>query len=323
MCKKALVVGIDEYTKCPLSGCCNDADAIRTILSKNGDNSPNFDVKCIKNIKSKGELRGLIEECFSGNNETSFFYYSGHGQVDTCGGYLVTPDYSKNDWGVSMNDILSIINKSQCRNKVVILDCCYSGEMGEIGTSSNGLTEIGEGVTILTACKKTESAIESDGKGLFTSLFVEALLGCAADLTGFITPGSVYAYIDRALGPWAQRPVFKTNITRFVPLRKIKPQVDISVIRNLSKYFPNENAEYPLDSSFEYTNSPDVPHELSEPYADPDHVKIFKELQQLEGIGLITPKDEEHMYYAAMRKKSCVLTALGRQYWNLAKNNKI
>lgn len=48
MCKKALVVGIDEYTTFPLSGCCNDADAMEKILAKNDDNSPNFEVKCKK-----------------------------------------------------------------------------------------------------------------------------------------------------------------------------------------------------------------------------------------------------------------------------------
>lgn len=323
MCKKALVVGIDEYENASLNGCCNDADAMSNILSKNDDKSPNFEVKCEKNVKSKGRLLGLIKNCFAGNDETALFYYSGHGFVDTCGGYLVTPDYSENDWGVSMNEILSIINQSQCRNKVVILDCCYSGKMGEIDARSNGLTEIGEGVTILSACRKSESAVESNGKGLFTSLLIEALSGCAADLTGNITPGSVYAYIDKALGLWGQRPVFKTNITRFVALRKVTPQVDIKVIRNLNLYFSKENAEFPLDPSYEYTNSHDIEHEVLEPFADPEHVKIFKELQLLESIGLLVPKGEEHMYFAAMKRKSCVMTALGRQYWNLAKNNKI
>lgn len=32
--RKALVVGIDQYTGCPLHGCCNDADAIANVLSK-------------------------------------------------------------------------------------------------------------------------------------------------------------------------------------------------------------------------------------------------------------------------------------------------
>lgn len=323
MCKIALVVGIDNYKTSPLSGCCNDADAMNRLLSFNEDGAPNFEVVCKKDVMSKGILRGYIEKCFSGDAETALFYYSGHGYVDTCGGYLVTPDYSENDWGVNMCDILAIVNNSGCRNKIVILDCCYSGTMGEIGALNNNLTEIGDGVTILTACRKTETATEIGGKGLFTSLLMEALSGNAADLLGYITPGSIYAYIDKALGLWGQRPVFKTNITRFVPLRKTNPQVDVRIIRNLRKYFSSEDAEFGLNPSFEYTNSPDITHEVFEPYADPNNVKIFKELQQLEGIGLIAPKGEEHMYFAAMNKKSCVLTSLGRQYWNLAKNNKI
>ena len=43
--RKALVVGIDQYTGCPLHGCCNDAEAIANILRKNGDGSPNFGVR--------------------------------------------------------------------------------------------------------------------------------------------------------------------------------------------------------------------------------------------------------------------------------------
>ena len=43
----------------------------------------------------------------------------------------------------------------------------------------------------------------------------------------------------------------------------------------------------------------------------------------MEGVGLIVPVDEEHMYYAAMNSKSCRLTALGAQYWRLANENKL
>lgn len=38
------------------------------------------------------------------------------------------------------------------------------------------------------------------GHGVFTSLLVEALSGAAADVTGHITPGGIYAYIDKAPG---------------------------------------------------------------------------------------------------------------------------
>ncbi|MGF1573365.1 MAG: caspase family protein, partial [Sumerlaeia bacterium] len=41
------------------------------------------------------------------------------------------------------------------------------------------------------------------------------------------------------------------------------------------------------------------------------NVAIFKDLQKMEGVGLVVPVSEEHMYYAAMNSKSCRLTALG------------
>ena len=47
--RKALIVGIDNYTQCPLHGCCNDADAVAQVLETNGDGSPNFSVKIAKN----------------------------------------------------------------------------------------------------------------------------------------------------------------------------------------------------------------------------------------------------------------------------------
>lgn len=46
--RRALVVGIDAYETCPLSGCCNDAEAMKEMLSRHEDGSPNFHVKMEK-----------------------------------------------------------------------------------------------------------------------------------------------------------------------------------------------------------------------------------------------------------------------------------
>ena len=156
---------------------------------------------------------------------------------------------------------------------------------------------------------------------MFTSLLLEALSGGAADITGHITPGGLYAYIDKALGPWEQRPVFKTNVTRFTSLRNVVPQVDISVIRKICSYFSTEDTELSIDPSFEPTNSPTVTHAVIQPYADPTNVRIFSDLQKLEGIGLVVPVGEAHMYFAAMNSKSCALTSIGKQYWRLVHDN--
>ncbi len=330
MFKKALVVGIDNYDANSLNGCCNDACAISGLLRKNADENetPNFAVNCITIPRNSNEsltksaLKKSIEECFKGDSDVALFYFSGHGYIDAYGGYLVTTDYSPDDYGVSMNDILALVNRSECRNKIVILDCCHGGFFGQNNILSGNCTTINEGVTILSSCRNNEPSLEVKGHGVFTSLLLEALSGYAADLLGNITPGSIYAYVDRALGPWGQRPVFKTNITRFVSLRNVKPPVDIKTLRNICSLFATEDSRFELDPSFEYTNSTDVEHKVHQPYADPEHVKIFKQLQKLEGVGLVVPNDEEHMYYAAMNSKSCSLTSLGKQYWHLAKSNK-
>lgn len=322
--RKALIVGINNYKQCPLSGCCNDADAIAKLLEENENGSPNFSVKLRKNVMTKADLRQLVEECFSGNADVALFYYSGHGHIDSIGGYLVTPDYTQHDFGVSLQEVLTIANDSRCKDKIVILDSCYSGFMGSINTSGQNTATISEGVTILTASRSSETSVEtSNGHGLFTSLLLEALAGGAADITGHVTPGGIYAYIDKALGPWEQRPVFKTNVTRFTSLRNVVPQVDISVIRKICTYFPSESAEISIDPSFEPTNSPSVAHEIVQPYADPKNTKIFSDLQKLESIGLVVPVGEEHMYFAAMNSKSCALTSIGKQYWRLVRNRLI
>ena len=51
--KKALSVGIDNYPSSPLTGCVNDASAFANTMEKNGDGSPNFDVKLATNVQTK------------------------------------------------------------------------------------------------------------------------------------------------------------------------------------------------------------------------------------------------------------------------------
>ncbi|WP_249308275.1 hypothetical protein [Lederbergia citrea] len=183
--------------------------------------------------------------------------------------------------------------------------------------------QIGEGVSILTASRDFQVSLEIEGQGVFTNLLLDALRGGASDLRGYITPGSVYAYIDQALGSWDQRPVFKTNISKFTSLKTVQPQIPITTIRNLVNYFPSPEEEFQLNPSFEDTNSPNIEHKVVEPYASEDNVATFKELQKLESIGLVVPTDEDHMYFAAMNSKSCKLTALGYHYWRLVKDRRI
>lgn len=322
--RKALVVGINDYPTAPLKGCINDASAFGNTLEVNGDGSPNFDVRLITDLETKSDLRGQIKEVFSGDSETALFYFSGHGFFDELGGgIIVTPDYKKNDEGVSMDEILNIANESNAKNRVIILDCCHSGSFGTPQNLGGKNAQIGEGVSILTASKSDEVSIEINGHGIFTNLILDALQGGASDLRGHITPGSIYSYIDQALGPWDQRPVFKTNITRFTSLRTVNPQVPAEIIRKLTKYFKTAESKFQLDPSFEFTNDPKIEHSYDELFAIEENVSQFKELQKFASVGLVVPVDEQHMYFAAMNSKSCRLTALGYHYWRLVKDKRI
>jgi hypothetical protein len=264
----------------------------------------------------------LINQLFFGNCETAVFFFSGHGFMNELGGFLVTPDHQKYDMGISMDDLLKIVNQSNINDKIIILDCCHSGAMGS-PVLTGGACQIQDGVSVLTASRDDEASKEINGHGIFTALLIDALQGGAADLRGSVSPGGIYAYIDQALGPWDQRPVFKTNVTRFISLRESIPQISIDTIRRLVDYFKSPSDELKLDPSFEYTNSLEDKHTVVEPYAKPENVAIFKDLQKLEGVGLVIPVGTPHMYFAAMESKSCRLTSLGYHYWRLVNDKRI
>jgi len=321
--RKALVVGINHYPNAPLSGCINDASAFGAIMETHGNGDPNFAVRLCTDVPTKGKLTELLQDLFKGDNEIALFYFSGHGFENDLGTYLVTPDAAKLDVGVSMSDLLVMANNSKATNRVIILDCCHSGAAGTSMITGGITSTINKGVTILTASKAEETAIEINGHGVFTNLLIDALQGGAADIRGDITPASIYSYIDQALGPWEQRPVFKTNITEFISLREITPKVPKETLRKIIQYFSQPEQEFPLDPSYEDTNSEEVKHAVIKPFAKTENVDVFKDLQKFQSVGLVVPVGAPYLYFAAMESKSCRLTALGYHYWRLVKQKKI
>ena len=314
--RRALIIGIDDYQQASLHGCVNDANSIAAVLSTHATGAPNFHTRLLTSPPTsltKAALRDAITKLFETECDTALLFFSGHGFVRSGDGCIVTTDAQTYDEGILMTEILGLANRSPVKNKVIVFDCCYSGNMGSPGTTGDGVAQLAEGLTVLTASRNTEVAIERNGGGVFTALVLAALHGGAADLRGHITPGAIYAYVDQALGAWDQRPIFKTNVTQFTSLREVQPQVPLETLRKLPLYFPTPQDHHMLDPSYEDT----------EQRYNSENVKTFKDLQKMEGVGLIVPVDEEHMYYAAINSKSCRLTALGLQYWRLAKENKL
>jgi hypothetical protein len=318
--RRALLVGVDDYTSAPLAGCVNDANALAALLGKHHDGSPNFDIKLLtapSDQITRAELRKNIEQLLKAPADVALFYFSGHGTENNLGGFLVTQDATRYDEGVALTDVLAFANQSSVSEVVILLDSCHSGALGQVPAIQNDKANIREGVSILTASRSSEVAIETGGMGLFTSLVVAALDGGAADAIGRVTVASVYAYVDESLGSWDQRPLFKSHVSTLIPLRNAKPAIDVTILRQLPEWFPQPDVEFDLDPSYE----PDK-HGATEP-TNEEHERIFGCLQKCRAAKLVEPVGEEHMYYAAMNSKSCRLTPLGRHYWRLANEGRI
>jgi len=323
--RMALIVGINYYEHGDaLFGCVDDAHSVKAILERNDGGTVNFDCKLLTGTGStdrvdRCDLKDQIEILFKADAEIALFYFSGHGHIEPSGGYLLATDSKRGDEGVSLAEILTFANASPAKNKVIILDSCHSGIAGTPPTGDQ-LATLSEGLTVLTASTKDQYATEENGRGVFTSLLVDALSGSAANLTGDITPGSVYAHIDQSLGPWEQRPVFKTNVKQFVSLRNSSPPIEISVLRRITEFFPTPGFEYSLDPTYE----PEMKgRDEGMPLPVPDNTRIFAVLQRYNRLNLLVPVNAPHMWNAAMENKSCRLTALGEHYRRLVEKNRI
>ena len=314
--RRALLVGIDNYDQSALTGCVNDATSMRDLLARNEDGGPNFDCKLLKapgDYISKSTLREHIEVLFGNEADVALFYFAGHGTYDNLGGYLATLDSAKYDDGIAMRDLLSLANKAKIQEVVIILDCCHSGHLGAIPEIANDKAILREGVSVLTASRALQEAVEAGASGVFTSLVRDALSGGAADVCGNVTVAAIYAYVDQALGAWDQRPLFKSHVSKLIPLRKCEPAIELSILRKLPTYFSYPNYEFKLDPSYEPDEEP----------KNEEHEKIFSHLQMYRTARLVEPVGEQHMYYAAINSKSCKLTPIGQFYWRLADRGKI
>ena len=269
---------------------------------------------------TKSALKKAIKELFAGSPEIALLYFSGHGFLDDLGGYLVTQDFTAEDVGVTMQDIINLANNSKAHEVVIILDCCHSGAFGSLPAFNLNNAYLRSGVAILTASLAHEYSVEVNGEGIFTKIVCDALSGGAIDVMGNVTVASIYAYADQVLGAWDQRPMFKANITTLTTLRSCTPLVETSILRKLPDYFTTSGMVYPLD----YTYEPDknyAPDDDKKHYTE--HEEIFNHFQKYRDARLLVPHGEHHLFWAAIRGKGCRLTTLGQFYWLLARENKL
>lgn len=315
--KRALLVGIDAYEKfSSLGGCVNDVRSLIPFLSRNEDDSPNFECQAkTSDVESIGrrQLIGAVDSLLAPGADLAFFYFAGHGKADRNDVSLVTQDGDLRDPGLALSSVLTRVVSSEVREVIIVLDCCFSGAAGGVPQLGIDVAAIKPGLSILTASRPDQVSAEVDGRGLFSIYLCGALNGGAADVLGKVTVAGLYAYLSECFGAWDQRPTFKANVDRLHELRRCAPAVPIEDLRQLRRIFSLPEEPLRLDPSYEPTAEPrDLAHEGD-----------FSILQKCRAAKLVEPVGAEHLYFAAMEKQACRLTPLGRLYWTLADQNRL
>jgi hypothetical protein len=326
--KAALIIGINDYHYLrPLTGAVPDALAIEKPLESHADGTRNFDCKVLPSkpgeVLTEQLLRKAIADVFTKEVDLALLYYAGHGGQDQLGSYLCSQDITADQRGLSLNDVLAFANKSKAQNIVIILDCCYAGGAGEDIFMREGLSTLRDDVCVLCAARRDEYSAEEGGRGIFTSIICEGLAGAAADFRGHVTAASLYAHVDRSLGAWHQRPLFKANVSRLIPLRHCAPPIKHTELRELVRIFDKPDIQLELDPDYEPWDKEKRIEHGGSAEGDPQKASDFKVLLQCRDNGLVEPVDEPSLYYVAMNRKRCRLTPSGRYIWRLAKDNRI
>ena len=322
MGRRALLVGINHYDHMAkdLSWCIGDALAMRDMLALHGEHDANYVCRLMLGSEKLGgdprervtytSLLAALEDLFAYEDEVAF-YFSGHGLSYPSGTYLATQDAMPVLPGIFMNTVLEMANRSRAREVLLLIDCCYAGGLGEPPDSMRVANlYLRDGMTIIAAARPHELAVEQNGRGVFTNLLLGALEGGAADVRGMVSAAAMYSYVEQALGPWDQRPIYKSSASNLTAVRRCTPEVDDHDLRRLPVFFSSAEAQFWLAPSYEVT------HES----ALAEHVAIFNLFKQYQVARLLRPSLDRDLYFAALRSHPVELTPLGKFYRHLAES---
>lgn len=233
---KALLIGVCKYTSnrcCDLPLCAYDVEAVKSALIVGLNILESDIIICghdgivtIEDVNT--EFKFLTDQIT--NEETFIFYFSGHGGKNVL---------ALSDGNINLQILINKIEKISVKNKIIILDSCYSGNFAISDTPDIDLlntieTFAGYGYAVLASCgaNQTSSFREERELSIYTSFFVDALNLDFLARKGKKSLESINEAIFQFAKIWnsenpkqVQNPIFRSNIggTIFFDVKEYKP----------------------------------------------------------------------------------------------------
>jgi hypothetical protein len=178
--RTALVIGNGKYIdRFSLKNPTNDSQAMKEVLEKVG-----FKVLYGENV-SKEEFLSLVNKFqteLNRNGGVGLFYYAGHGLEIENVNYLVPTNANLNDLSnvtvesIKLNEVLSKINNSNARLRIVFLDSCRNNPLTYRNVSNSGITNISSAKGMFITYATSSQSVAEDGKdnhGTFTKYLLK------------------------------------------------------------------------------------------------------------------------------------------------------
>lgn len=259
MSRDALVVGISNYKNLPkLCAPSHDAEDVARCLENFGecrvvrlpeviqDHRPVVSQQAgVTTQMLEAALIRLFKPTGKTIPQTAIFYFSGHGLQRNAGiqeGYLATSDTNPDtgNYGLSLYWLRRLLQESPVRQRVVMLDCCHSGEFFNILEADPG-AKSGTDRLFMAASREYEEAYEAlNGSH---SVFTQALLSGLNPYKvkgGIVNGHHLIDTINQQLKGELQQPLFESSgteivLTRFGDKECIPQTVEVSALDRLKQ----------------------------------------------------------------------------------------
>lgn len=248
----ALLIGVGDYRRMNtenLSSYQNDAELMKTALVS-GLRVPGEHIRIMTGedenglvtvsdfAKSIASFRKLLSE-----EDTFVLYFSGHGMDQ----HLV---YS--DGLIALQSVIDFAEKLPAKNKLVLLDCCYSGDFRAIGAKKLDFEQslsdfVGHGIAIMASSAADEvSRLGEDGTySLFTDALATAMVQNRRKRNGCLSLYEWNEEVQSLVNGWnrryperAQHPVFRSSMggTIYFPVENKKTEKPQKVLWETEHY---------------------------------------------------------------------------------------